>query len=64
MIQKIQQRRFQDIRNRKQLSFESGYDKIKRDLRSERLLELKHHLPKSIRDRPSIINPILHKEFL
>jgi hypothetical protein len=54
----------QEISKNPQLSLETGYEKLKKELRTARLSELKHHLPKSIRYKHSVINPIQHKEFL
>lgn len=64
LIQDIQHKRLLDLRKWRQLSLESGFEKVKKDLRTARLSELKHHLPKSIRYKSSSINPIRHKEFL
>lgn len=64
LIQDIQHKRLLDLRNWRQLSLESGFEKVKKDLRAARLAELKHHLPKSIRYKSSSINPIRHKQFL
>ncbi|MBC7503659.1 restriction endonuclease [Candidatus Gracilibacteria bacterium] len=64
VIIEIRRRRFEEMRKNPQLTFETGYEKLKFELRTARLNEFKHHLPRNIRYKKSIINLIRHKEFL
>ncbi len=64
LILNIRQRRFKDLSKKSQLSFESWYENLKKELRSARLSELRHHLPRDIRNKKSIISPIQHWSFL
>ena len=64
LILEIRQRRLKDLSKKSQLSLDSGYEALKKELRSARLSELKHHLPRDIRYKKSTISPIQHWVFL